>query len=143
MQCKIQKDLSASQHRLAILGGLQDRLVPTVGQAQGTVLCNTWLLSACTLSAQEEAEPLSNSLLAMSLILIPESQADRRLLTESIRYYSQAVQGLRELIDHERRRYIRQEIRDIGVLTCFACATFEVLHSSITLLFVCRTDKCR
>jgi hypothetical protein len=117
--------------------------VPTVRQAQGTILCNTWLLSACTLSALEEAGPLSNSLLAMSLILISDSQADRRLLTESIRHYSQAVQGLRELIDHERRRHIRQEIRDIGVLTCFACATFEVLHSDITLLGICKTDKRR
>jgi hypothetical protein len=62
---------------------------------QGTILCNTWLLSACSLSSLEEAEPLLHSLLAMSLALLSDSQADQRLLTESIRHYSQAVSGLK------------------------------------------------
>lgn len=137
MQCGVQTNLSVSQHKSAILGGLQERLVPTLKQAQGSqasILCNTWLLSACTLSALEEAKPLSNSLLALSLILVSDSQADGRLVTESRRHYSQAVQGLQKLIDNELRQHIRQEIRDMSVLTCFACASFEVFYWELRFL---------
>jgi hypothetical protein len=91
MQCRAQASLSTSQQRLAFLGDLQDRWTPPVEQAQGlqgTILCNTWLLSACSLSSLEEAEPLLHSLLAMSLVLLSDNQADQRLLTESIRHYS-------------------------------------------------------
>jgi hypothetical protein len=130
MQWSAQASLSTSQHRLAFLGDLQDRWMPPVTQAQGsqgtTILCNTWLGSACTLSPLEEAEPLLHSLLAMSLVLHSDTQADQRLLTESIRHYSQAVRGLKSFIDHEFRHNIRQEMKDISVLTCFVCAFFEV-----------------
>jgi len=137
MQWSTQASLSTSQHRLAFLGDLQDRWMPPVTQAQGfqgTILCNTWLGSACTLSSLEEAEPLLHSLLAMSLVLLSDSQADQRMLTESIRHYSHAVRGLKSLIERESRHHIRQEMKDISALTCFVCASFEVYYLSITLL---------
>ena len=129
---RTQEDLSASQHRLAILGVLQDRWIPTVKQAgssQGTHICSTWLLSACTLSVMQEALPLSNSLLAMSLILLSSGQTDEKLVRESVHHYSQAVQGLKRLVDNELRRDVKEQTRDISLLTCLACASFEVFYS--------------
>jgi hypothetical protein len=134
-----QASLSTSQHRLAFLGDLQDRWMPPVTQAQGfqgTILCNIWLGSACTLSSLEEAEPLLHSLLAISLALLSDSQADQRVLTESIRHYSQAVRGLKNLIERESRQHIRQEMKDISALTCFVCASFEVFYLNISLLSI-------
>jgi len=140
-----QEDLSASQHRLAILGVLQDCWIPTVKQAgasQGTHICSTWLLSACTLSAMKEALPLSNSLLAMSLILLSGGQTDDTLVMESVRHYSQAVQGLKRLVDNELRRDVKEQTRDISLLTCLACASFEVLYSPFKVA-IPETDNCR
>lgn len=126
-----QADLSASQHRLAIIGVLQLRWIPTLKQAggsRGTHICSTWVLSACTLSVLKEAGPLSNSLLAISLILLSSGEADKRLLIEGVRHYSKAVQGLKKLVDHELRHDVTEQTRDISLLTCFTCASFEVLY---------------
>jgi hypothetical protein len=79
----------------------------------------------------------------MSLVLLSDSQADQRLLTESIRHYSQAVSGLKNLIERESRHHIRQEMKDISALTCFVCASFEVFYLNVRLLIIRETDKRR
>lgn len=123
------RTLAASQYEAAFVGVLQDRYIPT--PAKNTIkeenICTSWVTTACDLSALASLKGstwLPDSLLAVSLELVAEERGDRDISASGIHYYAKAISGLRVALEGNSDK---QLCTDIGLVTCLACAMYEVM----------------
>jgi hypothetical protein len=122
------QNLIAPQYKTGFVSVFQDRYVPDLlkpsnGQSNG--ICAGWIATACELSSLHGSDMLSDSLLAMSLALVGGERQDQDIATAGLRHYSRALSRLRtELRDGPLA--LGQFQMDVTLVTCLACATYEV-----------------
>lgn len=122
------QNLVAPQYKTGFVSVFQDRYVPDLlkpsnGRSNG--ICAGWIATACELSSLQGSGMLSDSLLAMSLALVGGERQDQDISTAGLRHYSRALSRLRtELQDGPLA--LGQFQRDVTLVTCLACATYEV-----------------
>ena len=122
------QNLISPQYKTGFVSVFQDRYVPDLlkpsnGQSNG--ICAGWIATACELSSLQGSDMLSDSLLAMSLALVGGERQDQDIATAGLRHYSRALRRLRaELRDGPLA--LGQFQMDVTLVTCLACATYEV-----------------
>jgi hypothetical protein len=122
------QNLIAPQYKIGFVSVFQDRYVPDLlkpsnGQSNG--VCAGWIATACELSSLQGSDMLSDSLLAMSLALVGGERQDQDIATAGLRHYSKALNRLRTELQGGPLA-IGQFQMDITLVTCLACATYEV-----------------
>jgi hypothetical protein len=122
------QNLIAPQYKIGFVSVFQDRYVPDLlkpsnGKSNG--ICAGWIATACDLSSMQRSDMLSDSLLAISLALVGGERQDQDIATAGLRHYSRALSRLRtELRDGPLA--LGQFQMDVTLVTCLACATYEV-----------------
>lgn len=122
------QSLIAPQYKTGFVSVFQDHYVPDLlkpsnGQSKG--ICAGWIATACDLSSQQGSGMLSDSLLAMSLALVGGERQDQDIAIAGLRHYSRALSRLRTEL-RDRPLALGQFQMDVALVTCLACATYEV-----------------
>jgi hypothetical protein len=122
------QSLTAPQYKVGFVSVFQDRYVPDLlkplnGQGEG--ICSGWIATACELSSLNGSGMLSDSLLAMSLALVGGDRNDQDMATAGLRHYSRALNKLRVELQPGPLA-LDQFQMDVSLVTCLACATYEV-----------------
>lgn len=122
------QNLIAPQYKTGFVSVFQDRYVPNIlkpsnGQSNG--ICAGWIGTACELSSLQGSDMLSDSLLAMSLAIVGGERQDQDIATAGLRYYSRALSRLRTRLRNGSSS-LGQFQMDVTLVTCLACATYEV-----------------
>jgi hypothetical protein len=127
MNSSMDKAMTTSQYKIGFTAVLQDRYVPDLprltNQTEG--ICSAWITTACDLSLLKGSGMLSDSLLAMSLALVAGERNDPDIAASGLRYYSRALHKLRFELQPGPRALGEHQM-DISLVTCLACATYEV-----------------
>lgn len=123
MQNSLHSTLAAPQYKAGFIVMLQDHYLPDMRNPNiGQGPCSNWIHIAYEMLSAKGSNMLSDSLLAMSLTLVGRDRGDQELATTSVRHYSRA---LRTLQTELKQRSDDQFQREINLITCIACATYE------------------
>jgi hypothetical protein len=124
MQNSMQGAFAAPQYKTGFIVMLQDHYLPDMRNPSiGQGPCSNWIHTAYEMLSAKDSTMLSNSLLAMSLTLVGRDRGDQELMTTSVRHYSRALRTLQTGL---KQRSEDQFQREINLITCIACATYEV-----------------
>jgi hypothetical protein len=89
-------------------------------------MCEGWISTACALSSLADSDMLSHSLLAMALTFAGAERQDPEICAAGLRHYSRALVGLRTGLERGPR-VLNEHQMDISLITCLACAMYEVI----------------